>query len=54
MIEAVRAEAYRIPTPEPAADGTLTWDATTMVVARVRWRTPRVLAGPTPTPAAST
>ncbi|NIH88308.1 enolase C-terminal domain-like protein [Amycolatopsis granulosa] len=35
-IEAVDARAYRIPTPEPESDGTLTWDATTMVVVEVR------------------
>lgn len=28
----VRAAAYRVPTPEPEADGTLEWDATTLVV----------------------
>jgi L-alanine-DL-glutamate epimerase-like enolase superfamily enzyme len=35
-IDDVSAAAYRIPTPGPQADGTLTWDATTLVVARVR------------------
>jgi L-alanine-DL-glutamate epimerase-like enolase superfamily enzyme len=34
-IGAVRAAAYRIPTDRPEADGTLAWDATTMVVAEV-------------------
>lgn len=32
----VSAAAYRFPTPAPQADGTLEWDATTMVLARVR------------------
>jgi L-alanine-DL-glutamate epimerase-like enolase superfamily enzyme len=35
-IEEVRSAAYRIPTPEPEADGTLSWSATTMVVVQVR------------------
>src|SRR6185369_13576151 len=35
-IEAVEAWAYRIPTEEPESDGTLTWDATVLVVAEVR------------------
>jgi L-alanine-DL-glutamate epimerase-like enolase superfamily enzyme len=34
-IDSVDAAAYKIPTPEPESDGTLTWDATTMVVVRV-------------------
>jgi hypothetical protein len=32
----VDAAAYRIPTDAPEADGTLAWDATTMVLATVR------------------
>jgi L-alanine-DL-glutamate epimerase-like enolase superfamily enzyme len=35
-IEAVEASAYRIPTEEPESDGTLSWDATVLVVAEVR------------------
>jgi L-alanine-DL-glutamate epimerase-like enolase superfamily enzyme len=31
-IERVGARAYRVPTPGPEADGTLAWDATTIVV----------------------
>lgn len=34
-ISSVRARAYRIPTDAPEADGTLEWDATTMVVVQV-------------------
>ncbi|MET8338156.1 enolase C-terminal domain-like protein [Streptosporangium canum] len=34
-IRAVRAAAYRVPTDQPEADGTLVWDATTLVVAEV-------------------
>ncbi len=34
-IEAVRARAYRFPTPEPESDGTFVWDSTTMVYAEV-------------------
>jgi hypothetical protein len=35
-VEAVDARAYRVPTPSPEADGTLAWDATTIVVVHVR------------------
>ncbi|GLW07134.1 hypothetical protein Misp01_22640 [Microtetraspora sp. NBRC 13810] len=35
MIERVRAAAYRVPTDRPEGDGTLAWDATTLVVAHV-------------------
>ncbi|WP_341770829.1 enolase C-terminal domain-like protein [Amycolatopsis arida] len=35
MIREVTAAAYRVPTPTREGDGTLTWDGTTMVVARV-------------------
>jgi L-alanine-DL-glutamate epimerase-like enolase superfamily enzyme len=34
-VRSVRAAAYRIPLPEPRSDGTLTWDATTVVVVTV-------------------
>lgn len=34
-ISSVRAEAYTVPTDQPEADGTLTWDRTTAVVAEV-------------------
>ncbi len=35
-IGSMRVSAYRIPTDFPESDGTLEWDATTMVVAEVR------------------
>ncbi|HET6690446.1 MAG TPA: enolase C-terminal domain-like protein [Miltoncostaeaceae bacterium] len=35
-VEAVTAEAYRVPADAPESDGTLTWDATTIVVVRAR------------------
>lgn len=35
-VEAVEASAYRIPTEAPESDGTLEWDATVLVLARVR------------------
>ncbi len=35
-VERVGARAYRVPTPVPEADGTLAWDATTIVVVHVR------------------
>lgn len=35
-IEAVWAEAFRVPTPQTEADGTLSWNATTMIVAHTR------------------
>jgi L-alanine-DL-glutamate epimerase-like enolase superfamily enzyme len=34
-ITAVHARAYRIPTEGPESDGTLTWDATTLVLAEI-------------------
>lgn len=34
-VERVDARAYRVPTPAPEADGTLAWDATTIVVVHV-------------------
>ncbi|MFZ1923842.1 MAG: enolase C-terminal domain-like protein [Xanthobacteraceae bacterium] len=34
-IQKVQASAYRIPTDNPEADGTLSWDSTTLVVVRV-------------------
>ncbi|MBV9846587.1 MAG: mandelate racemase [Kutzneria sp.] len=36
VIEGVRAAAYRIDTPGPEADGTLSWNSTTMVVVWIR------------------
>jgi L-alanine-DL-glutamate epimerase-like enolase superfamily enzyme len=35
-VEEVAARAYRIPTDAPEADGTIAWDATTMVVVEAR------------------
>jgi len=35
LVRSVRASAYRIPTDAPESDGTLSWDATTVVVVRV-------------------
>ncbi|GLX93166.1 enolase C-terminal domain-like protein [Herbidospora sp. NBRC 101105] len=35
-VDHVAARAYRVPTPEPETDGTLGWDATTVVVVHVR------------------
>ena len=34
-IGGLEVRAYTVPTPEPESDGTLTWDATTVVVAQV-------------------
>lgn len=34
-IEGVRAQAFRIPTDKPEADGTLSWDSTTLVLVEV-------------------
>jgi len=42
-IAGVRASAYRFPTDGPEADGTIAWDATTMVVAEVVSRNERGL-----------
>ncbi|MEU3167145.1 enolase C-terminal domain-like protein [Streptosporangium sp. NPDC006930] len=36
LVEAVEASAYTVPTDGPEADGTLAWDSTTIVLARVR------------------
>jgi L-alanine-DL-glutamate epimerase-like enolase superfamily enzyme len=36
VIEAIEAAAYQIPTDGPEGDGTLAWDNTTLVLARVR------------------
>jgi L-alanine-DL-glutamate epimerase-like enolase superfamily enzyme len=36
VVESVEAAAFTIPTDAPEGDGTLTWGATTMVLARVR------------------
>ncbi|CUH40805.1 L-rhamnonate dehydratase [Jannaschia seosinensis] len=35
-IEAIDAEAFRVPTEAPQSDGTLEWDATTMVLVTIR------------------
>lgn len=35
QIQAVHAAAYRIPTDKPEADGTLSWDSTTLVIVEV-------------------
>lgn len=35
-LETVTARAYRIPTEQPESDGTLEWNATTLVVAHAR------------------
>ncbi|HEX4255004.1 MAG TPA: enolase C-terminal domain-like protein [Streptosporangiaceae bacterium] len=36
VVESVEAAAYTVPTDAPEGDGTLAWDSTTMVLARVR------------------
>jgi L-alanine-DL-glutamate epimerase-like enolase superfamily enzyme len=36
LIESVQAAAYKIPTDAPEADGTLSWDATTIVIVEVQ------------------
>jgi hypothetical protein len=53
-IESVAAEVYTVPTDAPEGDGTLTWDSTTLVLARVQaagveglgWTYGRRLASP--------
>jgi L-alanine-DL-glutamate epimerase-like enolase superfamily enzyme len=35
VVDGVLASAFRIPTPAPEADGTLAWDATTIIVVQV-------------------
>jgi hypothetical protein len=35
-VESVEAAVYTVPTDAPEADGTLSWDSTTMVLVRVR------------------
>ncbi|MGA7807575.1 enolase C-terminal domain-like protein [Bradyrhizobium sp.] len=35
-IEAVRAQAFTIPTDKPEADGTISWDSTTLVLVEIR------------------
>jgi hypothetical protein len=35
-IRAVRVSAYRVPTETPESDGTLEWDATTLVLCEVK------------------
>jgi L-alanine-DL-glutamate epimerase-like enolase superfamily enzyme len=51
-IEALRARAYTVPTDAPEGDGTLTWNATTMVVVEAQ-ATGRVGTGWTFAPAAA-
>jgi hypothetical protein len=34
-IEVIRVSCYRVPTETPESDGTLKWDATTMVLVEV-------------------
>src|SRR5512142_954 len=34
-VKRVRARAFKIPTDKPEADGTITWDATTLVLVEV-------------------
>jgi L-alanine-DL-glutamate epimerase-like enolase superfamily enzyme len=36
VVEGLQARAYTVPTPEPETDGTLEWDATTIVVVEAR------------------
>ena len=36
MVEGLQASAFTVPTPEPETDGTLEWDATTIVVVEAR------------------
>src|SRR5215208_1367439 len=36
VVEGLQALAYTVPTPEPETDGTLEWDATTIVVVEAR------------------
>ena len=36
VIESVAAEVYTVPADAPEGDGTLTWDSTTLVLARVQ------------------
>ena len=36
LVEEVRARAFTVPTDSPESDGTLAWDATTMIVVTVR------------------
>ena len=36
QIDRVEATAYTVPTDAPEADGTIRWDATTIVIAEVR------------------
>ena len=35
VVESVTAAAYTVPTDAPEADGTLTWDSVTLVLAQV-------------------
>ncbi|GAB3569028.1 hypothetical protein GCM10027445_20110 [Amycolatopsis endophytica] len=52
VVDGVDASAYRVPTPSPEADGTLSWEATTLVVAEVTPARSPDWATPTPTPRA--
>src|SRR4051812_49368372 len=35
-VEGIEVAAYTVPTPTPESDGTLEWDATTIVIVEVR------------------
>jgi hypothetical protein len=50
LIESVDASVFTVPTDAPEADGTLTWDSTTMVLVQARARR---LAAPCVRPAGS-
>ena len=51
-VESVTAAAYTLPTDAPEADGTLTWDSVTLVLAQVQAGGDRASAGPTDRPPA--
>ncbi|MEC3919009.1 enolase C-terminal domain-like protein [Nocardia sp. CDC160] len=53
-IDGITVEVYRFPTPQPEADGTLTWDATTAVVVTVAAEYERGLGWTYSSPAAAT
>ena len=36
VVESVETAVYKVPTDAPEGDGTLAWDATTLVLARVK------------------
>ncbi|GHH69024.1 hypothetical protein GCM10017673_18810 [Streptosporangium violaceochromogenes] len=50
VIRAVRAAAYRVPTDRTEADGTLAWDATTLVTAELDAEGSPASGGRTPPP----